>query len=140
MEPVTRPRVLIVDDDIELLRLIRLAAEEAPFRLDTASNGQDAIHLFQRARQEGQPYAALILDGVMPGLSGYTVATFIRERDTVTPLAFFTAHANSLWRHWAEELQVTAFWEKPLGPGDLIGSIEQWLNDLGVLVPTETHP
>jgi CheY-like chemotaxis protein len=124
------PRVLLVDDDEDLLAIIRVAANSAAFNLDTASEGEEALRLYQRAKQEGQPYAGLVLDSVMPGISGYAVATYIRERDSNLPLAFFTAHANGLWRHWAEELQVTAFWEKPVDPMQLVASIEAWLSEL----------
>lgn len=131
-------RVLVVDDDVELLSLLKAAAADAAVAFDTASDGEVALRLYGLARQSEHPYDGVVLDGVMPGLSGYNIATYIRERDTHTPLAFCTAHVNNLWRHWAQELNVTAFWEKPVQPDELIRCIANWLEHSKVTVSAVT--
>lgn len=136
MSDLLRPRVLLVDDDLDLLAAMRMAAVTAPFDLDTVSDGEEALRLCRAARQTGQPYAGLVLDGVMPGLSGYAIASRVRERDDAIHIAFFTAHVNDLWRHWAGDLKVSAFWEKPLDPAQLIAHMEAWLQDNSVEHPT----
>jgi len=122
-------RVLFAEDDSDCRALMQLAAQSAGIEIDVAHNGEEALGLFHRAMREGHPYDGVVLDAVMPDVSGYGVASRIREHDHRTRIAFLTAYVNDLWRGWARDLEVAAIWEKPVPVDKLSHCLLDWLND-----------
>jgi two-component system response regulator MprA len=68
------PRILLVDDDPDILETLRFALEQSGFDVDTASDGQAAL---DAAR--AQPPAVVILDVMLPGMNGYEVARWLKQ-------------------------------------------------------------
>ncbi len=87
----TGRRVLVVDDHPDVRAMFSLALSQAGMRVLTASDGQDALELIERDLQQAQeagrrPTVALIvLDLMMPGLSGFDVLRTLRARFTELP-------------------------------------------------------
>lgn len=71
-------KILIVEDD-EMSRDITARYLEEYGRCDTAEDGEVAMKMFSRAREEGEPYNVVFLDILMPGMSGRKVLEKIRE-------------------------------------------------------------
>ncbi len=88
-QPSDRDRVVLVaDDDEDILALVTLDLEADGFKVLAARDGDEALRL---ALEQGPNL--VILDVVMPRLSGYEVATRIREDDALggTPVILLTA-------------------------------------------------
>ncbi|HUE30304.1 MAG TPA: response regulator transcription factor [Verrucomicrobiae bacterium] len=87
----TGRRVLVVDDHPDVRAMFSLALSQAGMRVLTASDGHDALELIERDLQQAQeagrrPTVALIvLDLMMPGLSGFDVLRTLRARFTELP-------------------------------------------------------
>ncbi|MBN1875242.1 MAG: response regulator, partial [Anaerolineae bacterium] len=81
-------KVLIIDDDRGLLRLVKMALEVYGFEVETAHSGQIGLELFQTA-----PSDIVVLDVMMPGMDGRDVCQKLRERSTV-PILFLTARSQ----------------------------------------------
>ena len=81
----SEPLVLGVDDEAGILRLVRLELTAQGFRVITASNGADAMILIEEQRPD-----IILLDVVMPDLSGFELLRSIRERWR-TPVIMVTA-------------------------------------------------
>src|SRR5216110_1274227 len=64
--------LLVVDDDPAITRLCKLALERAGFRVETASNGRDALECI-----ESYDYAAIVLDLQMPFMHGATLLALL---------------------------------------------------------------
>jgi len=79
-------RVLIVDDEVRLAEGVRRGLEAEGFAVDVAHNGVDGLW---RARE--QRYDAIVLDVMMPGMSGYLVCAELRAEGNWTPILFLTA-------------------------------------------------
>lgn len=79
-------RVLIVDDEARLAEGVRRGLEAEGFAVDVAHNGVDGLW---RARE--QQYDAIVLDVMMPGMSGYLVCAELRKEGNWTPILFLTA-------------------------------------------------
>lgn len=79
-------RVLIVDDEVRLAEGVRRGLEAEGFAVDVAHNGVDGLW---RARE--QQYDAIVLDVMMPGMSGYLVCAALRAEGNWTPILFLTA-------------------------------------------------
>jgi DNA-binding response OmpR family regulator len=64
------PKILVVDDEENLLRSVEKTLLRAGFEVETADGNITALELIQEARQEGQPFDLVILDLNMPNFEG----------------------------------------------------------------------
>jgi PAS domain S-box-containing protein len=80
--------VLLVDDGESNRKLARLVLERSGVKVDTASNGADAVRLAL-----AHAYDIIFMDVQMPVMDGYTAAKTLRERGIDIPIVAMTAHA-----------------------------------------------
>jgi len=79
-------RVLIVEDEAKLARLIRAGLEERGFAVDVADSGEDALWM-----AGSTPYEAIVLDVMLPGIDGFETCRRLREDEVWTPIVMLTA-------------------------------------------------
>lgn len=79
-------RILIVDDEVRLADGVRRGLEAEGMVVDVAHNGVDGL-----ARARDDDYDAIVLDVMMPGVSGYRVCQALRAEGDWTPVLFLTA-------------------------------------------------
>ena len=79
-------KILLVEDDKNVARFIEKGLKENSFSVDIAENGEDGLH---SATQEN--YDLIILDIMLPLLSGDKILLHLRERGNTTPVIFLTA-------------------------------------------------
>ena len=79
-------RVLVVDDEVRLAEGLKRGLEAEGFAVDVAHNGVDGLWL---AREND--YAVVLLDIMLPGMSGYAVCRTLREEENWTPVIMLTA-------------------------------------------------
>ncbi len=70
-------RVLVVDDDPTIRKLVSVVLEKANFRVDTAADGREALEKLHRER-----YDVVVMDLMMPGMTGLDVMARLPIRDT----------------------------------------------------------
>jgi DNA-binding response OmpR family regulator len=75
-EPSQLPKILIADDDPEILKMVKAALQPVHAQVFQAQNGEQALETFLVEQPD-----LVILDVMMPKLSGWEVAKYIRERD-----------------------------------------------------------
>ncbi|MEW5766065.1 MAG: ATP-binding protein [bacterium] len=63
-------KILLMDDEEDILQIIREALETFGYNVETACDGDEAIKLYQKAKEFDQPFDAVILDLVVPGGMG----------------------------------------------------------------------
>ncbi len=80
-------KVLIVEDDPEMLRLLELDLQRHNYEVHTVPNGLDGLRMFHEVRPD-----LVVLDVSLPGMDGMTVCQRIRELSNV-PILIMTAHA-----------------------------------------------
>jgi two-component system phosphate regulon response regulator PhoB len=114
--------IVIADDEFHLRFLVLKTLERPDYRLLEAENGAQALEL---ARQE-QP-DLLILDWMMPELSGVQVLNALREDPATThiPVIMLTAKSQKTNQHQAILLGIRAFLVKPFSPRELIERVEK---------------
>lgn len=83
---MTRPRVLIVDDEVRLAEALRQGLERRGYDATVAHDGNAA---FARARAGG--FDIILLDLMLPGMSGYRVLEALRAEGVDTPVLMLTA-------------------------------------------------
>jgi DNA-binding response OmpR family regulator len=78
--------VLVVDDEVRLTTAIRRGLEAEGFAVDVAHDGTDGLWMAQE-----HPYDAIVLDIMLPGVSGYRVCERLRADGVWTPILMLTA-------------------------------------------------
>jgi two-component system KDP operon response regulator KdpE len=77
--------ILVIDDDVILLKLIRQSLEPQGFSVSTATSGQEGLALFHQIAPD-----LVLLDVMMPGMDGWEVCRCLRQVSSV-PIMFLTA-------------------------------------------------
>jgi CheY-like chemotaxis protein len=119
---VSRPFVLIVDDDEVIRSLLRLTLPDEGHDLVEAEDGDQALQIIA-ARQP----SLVLLDWRMPGTSGEGVLTALKRRYPDLPVIVLTAEPEAKVRTLAESLGADVFVAKPFSPLQLLGSVERLL-------------
>jgi CheY-like chemotaxis protein len=121
--PVSEPvaKVLVVDDDAAIRRLVCDVLEAYGYEVAAAEDGFTALRMLQSQRPD-----CVVLDVMMPGMDGHAVLTRIREseRDRELPVVMLTAAADDgqAWQAWSEG--VDYFLAKPFDPDELLHFLE----------------
>ena len=119
-------KVLVADDDRDLLNLIAFTLTQAGYMVVKAIDGQVAIHAFEN---EGPDI--VILDINMPGASGFQVCEAIRQKSRV-PILMLTARGAEEDLVKALELGADDYMTKPFSPRTLIARIKALLRRSGI--------
>jgi two-component system, OmpR family, response regulator len=85
-EAQARPRLLVVEDDPNILELLSASLRFAGFQVATATTGGDAVSAARHTRHD-----LLVLDVMLPDLDGFDVIRRLRESGVRTPVVFLTA-------------------------------------------------
>jgi DNA-binding response OmpR family regulator len=112
-------RILVVEDDPLLARLVTLVLTTEGHTVDAACNGLDALSAL-----ENQSFDAIILDLMMPEMDGRTFFHEARTKGYRTPVIVFSAFEP---REAARELGAEGFVPKPFDPADLLAVVNKVL-------------
>jgi two-component system KDP operon response regulator KdpE len=110
-------RILIVDDEERMVRFIRLNLEHDGFEVEEAFNGRQALDKLRQTLPD-----LIILDVMMPDLSGFEVLRMIRESNDV-PVIMLTAKAEEDDRVNGLELGADDYITKPFSPRELVSRV-----------------
>jgi CheY-like chemotaxis protein len=115
----SRTRVLVVDDEPHIGRIIKTRLEQGPFEVTLAESGPSALETLA-----AQPETSLlILDLMLPGMSGLEVLRTLREdpKWSALPCLILTAAGQDAQYQEAAALGVAEFMTKPFSPRRLFG-------------------
>ena len=110
-------RLLVVDDDAELCRLVMRFLEREGFEISRAAHGAAGV---ERALTE--EYAMILLDVMMPDADGFDVLRRIRLRSR-TPVLMLTARGDTRDRIRGLEMGADDYLPKPFDPAELVARI-----------------
>jgi two-component system, OmpR family, phosphate regulon response regulator PhoB len=110
-------RVLIVDDDPDIQRLVSYNLSQAGFQVLSASTGRTALDTVQE-----QPPDLIILDIMMPDVDGLEVCRTLRQREDSRriPIIMLTARSEEIDRVVGFELGADDYVMKPFSPRELV--------------------
>jgi DNA-binding response OmpR family regulator len=122
-----RDTILVVDDEPDVVDLVRYHLHRAGFEIVTASNGQSAVAAAKERRPD-----AIVLDIMLPQMSGIEVlSTLRRDKQTAgIPVLMLTAKAEASERIAGLELGVDDYITKPFSPRELVLRIQNLLRRL----------
>ena len=116
-------RVLVVDDDPDILEVMEIAFSSEGAVISTAVTGDDAVTRYAADQPE-----LVVLDMMLPRRSGFLVLERIQQDDSPPPVIMVTANEGRRHKVYAEALGVSAYLNKPV-PMDLL--VETALEVLG---------
>ncbi|MGE4552078.1 MAG: response regulator, partial [Desulfovibrionaceae bacterium] len=124
--PDERRRILAVEDDPGLQLLLRRMLERHDLRVDTASDGAEALDRLAHGR-----FDLVLMDVQMPSMDGCEAVRAIRSGarpgvDPAVPVVAISAHALPEDRARALEAGMDDYLTKPFTAGDLLGIIKRW--------------
>lgn len=126
-------RILVVDDDREVVRLIRAYLEQAGFAVLTAYDGETAIHMLRREQPD-----LLLLDLMLPGRDGWDITRLVRGDPALahTPIIMLTARVDDTDKIVGLELGADDYVTKPYNPREVVARVRARLRqaDGGVVL------
>jgi DNA-binding response OmpR family regulator len=108
-----RPLVLVVDDQVEITKLVSLSLEAEGFRVLTARDGQQALAQLADSNPD-----VLLLDIMMPGMSGIDVLREVRDHHPV-PVILLSARSSTASVSEGLDLGADDYVTKPFHPSEL---------------------
>ena len=110
-------KILVVDDELKMVKLIRTYLEGADFQVVVAYEGQEALTVFRHEQPD-----LIVLDLMLPKIDGLDVARTIRRTSDV-PIIMLTARAEEADRLVGLELGADDYVVKPFGPRELVARV-----------------
>lgn len=117
--------ILLIEDNEQNAYLVTFLLRSAGMRVMHAMDGPSGIDMASR-----EDIDLILLDIQLPGMSGYTVATRLRqiERARLVPIIAVTSHAMVGDRELAHEAGCDGFIEKPIDPDTFVSRIDYFMN------------
>ena len=126
MSDLAGKKILIVDDDNDIVASIQAALEPSGAVIDVANNGNKAVELAEKNNPD-----LVILDMMLPGRSGFLVLEKIKARKPRNDKPFvimITGNQGARHKMYAESLGVSDYFNKPVKLDKLIARAEQLLS------------
>lgn len=118
-------KILIIEDEIELVKVLKLYLEKAGYAVASAIRGDDGL-----AKWEAEKPDLLILDLNLPGVDGLEVARQIRKRSDL-PILMLTARVEEMDRIIGLELGADDYISKPFSPREVVARVRAVLRRAG---------
>src|SRR6266496_1274641 len=122
-------KILIVDDEPFMLRLIQHHLENAGYELIKARNGREAIEAAARENPR-----LVVMDAMMPNMDGLAALRQLKQEPSTRdiPVIMLTANPHKYSREEAESSGAVIFLTKPFSPTQLLEEIRKHTLDVGV--------
>ncbi|HEX9449662.1 MAG TPA: phosphate regulon transcriptional regulator PhoB [Dongiaceae bacterium] len=117
---ITQPVILIVEDEVALVTLLRYNLEREGFRVLEAGNGEEALLLIKEQRPD-----LVLLDWMLPILSGIEICRQIRRspEHRLTPVIMLTARGEEADKLRGLEVGADDYVTKPFSPSELVARV-----------------
>jgi two-component system alkaline phosphatase synthesis response regulator PhoP len=117
-------RVLVVDDDVQIVRLVRAYLEQAGFQVTIAYDGATALSLLQQVRPH-----LIVLDLMLPDRDGWDITRNIRTNTNFanTPIIMLTARVEDTDKIIGLELGADDYITKPFNPREVVARVRSIL-------------
>jgi two-component system, OmpR family, alkaline phosphatase synthesis response regulator PhoP len=113
-------RILVVDDDKQIVRLIQSYLEKAGYSIFTAFDGEDAMHVIRRERPD-----LIVLDLMLPKRDGYEITKLLRADSALAamPILMLTARVDDTDKILGLELGADDYMCKPFNPREVVARV-----------------
>src|SRR5512136_2015584 len=114
--------ILVIDDDLDLLQMLRLMLQRGGYKVVTTGDGPDGLNKAKMLKPDMS-----IVDVMMPGMNGYQVVRKMREDPELARMAILilTARAQPVDREAAIAAQADDYMPKPFAPNELLAKVNE---------------
>lgn len=112
-------RILVVDDEQSIITLLQYTLEQAGYEVEIAMDGETAYQLIQSF-----DYTMVVLDVMLPKMSGIDVCRRVREKGVQTPILMLTARSDEYDKIIGLELGADDYMTKPFSPNEVVVRIK----------------
>ncbi|MFH1224565.1 MAG: response regulator [Candidatus Diapherotrites archaeon] len=118
-------KIMVVDNEKAIVQMVKIMLENEGYEVLPAYSGDDCLEKLAREKVD-----LVILDIMMPGMSGWDVFQRIRERDKKTPIMFLTVMFAPNEQIEAFKKQgLCAYVTKPFGKKELLDTVKRCLEE-----------
>jgi CheY-like chemotaxis protein len=120
-------KVLIVDDEPHIVRVLKLKLENAGYEVLTAVNGIDGLEKFIKAKP-----SVVISDINMPHIDGQELIKMMETHKNKDPyfVIVMTSSVDEGIHRWAQEISNIHFVEKPFSPSNMLNLVKEYFSKL----------
>ncbi|MDE2291816.1 MAG: response regulator, partial [Elusimicrobia bacterium] len=122
-------KILVVEDDKSIVRLLKYNLEKAGYRTVTAEDGKAGLDALRREKPD-----LVLLDIMLPKMDGHEVCRVARAESNV-PILFLTAKKSELDRVLGLKLGADDYVTKPFSVAELLARVEAHLRRAGAAAP-----
>ena len=116
------PKILVVDDEERIRRLVRMYLERNSFDVEESEDGQDALD-----KALNNHYDLIVLDLMLPGMDGRDVCASLRQQGKEVPIIMLTASGDEMNRIHGFEVGADDYVVKPFSPRELVMRVKALL-------------
>jgi two-component system alkaline phosphatase synthesis response regulator PhoP len=122
-------RILVVDDDKEVVRLMRAYLEQAGYMVLVAHEGETAVHTLRREKPD-----LMLLDLMLPGIDGLAITRLVRSDPSLAylPIIMLTARVEDTDKIVGLEMGADDYVTKPYNPREVVARVKAQLRPKGV--------
>jgi DNA-binding response OmpR family regulator len=122
------PRILVVDDDLDTVNMLRLVLKSSGYNVTTATSWEEVSDRLVLAESEKSSFDLVILDIMMPGRSGFDIFNSIDVvLHPMPPVIFLSAKSSIETMVQASDMGAAKYLTKPTTPDKLLATIRDVL-------------
>lgn len=130
----SQAKILVVDDEERIRRLLRMYLEREDYMIEEAENGEEAL-----IKATSEDFDLILLDLMMPGIDGIEVCKQLREKKA-TPIIMLTAKGEEANRVQGFEVGTDDYIVKPFSPREVVLRVKALLRRSSTTVFLQTEP
>src|SRR5512143_1279695 len=113
-------RILVVDDDRQIVRLVQSYLQQSGFSVLTAYDGEEAMHVIRREKPD-----LIVLDLMLPKRDGLEITRILRGDQTLAsiPILMLTARIEDMDKILGLELGADDYLTKPFNPSEVVARV-----------------
>ena len=120
-------KIVVVDDEADIVRLLQVALTARGHEVHTASDGVEGLELIRKVRP-----ALAVVDILMPRMNGYELVKAVRDDPELAPTKIvvatsLTEGSEKSDKEWAKSMQVSGFLTKPFETDEFVRAVEDAL-------------
>lgn len=122
MENVTQSKVLVVEDNPINQKLLELIINQKSLEVDTASNGVEAISLF-----DNNSYRVIFMDINLPDTTGYEITEIVRTKNGTVPIIGVSGNSSEEDINCCKRCGMNSFISKPYRIEEIYKNLDQYI-------------
>lgn len=112
------PKIIVVDDELNILELVKLYLEREGFKVEAVSTGSDALSRLSIFNPD-----LIVLDLMLPDMDGFEICRQVRKKNNV-PIIMLTARKDDIDKIVGLEMGADDYLTKPFNPRELVARVK----------------